>query len=237
MIDCEVNSVLVGQIKPLGKRKMPSGIDKRPVEGGATFNEVGFVLDDQGDKQAHGGPEKAIHHYPFDHYQVWGEMCQEQCGADGYRGPDLSRPGAFGENISTLGVTEKDVCLGDVFALGTGKVQVVQGRQPCWKLNERFGLKTMARMVQKSGMTGWYYQVLEPGQVGQGDRLQLIERPAPNWSLDRVNRLLYVKTDDYQALEELACLPFLAASWKSLAQRRVENRKVEDWSKRLDGSQ
>ena len=236
MIDCEVNSVLVGQIKPLGKRKVPSGIDKRPVEGGATFNEVGFVLDDQGDKQAHGGPEKAIHHYPFDHYQAWEKLCLEQCGPGEYNGPDLSHPGAFGENISTLGITEKDVCLGDVFTLGSGTVQVVQGRQPCWKLNERFGLNTMARMVQKSGMTGWYYQVLEPGQVGQGDRLQMIERTAPNWPLERVNGLLYVKTDDYEALEELASLPFLAASWKSLAQRRIENRRVEDWSKRLDGS-
>ncbi len=235
MIDCEIISVLVGKVAPLGKRGAPSAIDKRPVEGAVEFDRMGLILDEQGDRSSHGGVEKAIHHYPFDHYQTWADKLNIE--VDGpYAGPDLLKPGAFGENISTLGIVEQDVCLGDVFELGTGKVQVAQGRQPCWKLNERFGAKTMARMVQKSGMTGWYYRVLDPGVVESGDRLRLSDRLAPQWPLSRVIELLYEKTTDFDALEDLVALPFLAQSWRALIARRLERGEVEDWSRRLEGS-
>jgi len=233
MIDCEIISVLVGKVAPLGERAVPSAIGKRPVEGAVAFDRMGLILDEQGDRSSHGGVEKAIHHYPFDHYQPWADQLQVEEG--GYHGPDLSKPGAFGENISTLGIVEKDVCLGDIFELGTGKVQIVQGRQPCWKLNERFGQKTMARLVQKSGMTGWYYKVLEPGEVASGDRFRLIERLAPAWPLSRVIELLYEKTTDFSALEDLVALPFLAKSWAGLVARRLERGEVEDWTARLEG--
>ena len=233
MIDCQIDAVLVGEIKPLGAKGVPSGIDKHPVVGPARFDEMGFVLDDQGDKKAHGGVEKAIHHYPFDHYAVWASQFVENEGD--YTGPSLEVPGAFGENISTFGIVEKDVCLGDIFQLGSGKVQIAQGRQPCWKLNERFAQKSMAFDVQKSGMTGWYYRVLEPGEVQAGGVFRLLERPAADWPLSRITELLYVKTSDYAALESLVALPFLAQSWRHLGERRLARREVEDWTGRLHG--
>ncbi len=233
MIDVEVDAVLVGQIAPLGQRKVPSGIDKRPVVDRIPFNEVGFLHDEQGDKRVHGGPEKALHHYPFDHYAFWRDRLFDEKGT--FAGKGLQTPGFLGENISTNGVVESDVCLGDVFQLGTGVVQISQGRQPCWKLNERFGVNTMARLVQSSGFTGWYYRVLDPGEVGPGDQLTLVERLAPEWPLSKVMQLLYVKTTDLAALECLVELPFLAESWRRLMERRLARGQVEDWTSRLEG--
>lgn len=234
MIESRVEAVLIGKIKPLGQRQAPSGIDKRPIERPIVFDELGFQGDEQGDCQAHGGLEKAIHHYPFDHYPKWAALFDQEKSPI-YQGPDLSLPGAFGENISSSGLVEEDVCLGDVFELGTGIVQISQGRQPCWKLNERFGVKTMARRVQNTGMTGWYYRVLKPGEVQAGHRLLLLERPGVDWPLSRVTKLLYEKTSDFEALEGLLMLPFLAESWRLLVERRLKRRAVEDWTKRLEG--
>lgn len=235
MIDCRIDALLMGQVKPLGARQAPSGIDKYAVEGFLVFNELGFVDDAQGDLKAHGGVDKAIHHYPFDHYSSWVSFFEEK-GLE-IDGPDMSRPGAFGENISTVGFKESDVCLGDIFQLGSGVVQISQGRQPCWKLNERFSEKTMARSVQKTGRTGWYYRVLEEGAVQTGDKLQLKERLASDWDLARVTNLLYVDVNNLGAFEEMVKLPFLAASWKQLAERRLAKGEVEDWKRRLDGSE
>lgn len=233
MIDVEIKAVLAGQVKPLGKRGVPSGMAKMPVSGAARYDEMGLVSDAQADLKAHGGVDKAIHHYPFDHYASWQAHMVDDM-AD-YAGPDLSEPGAFGENISVAGLKESDVALGDIFKLGSGVVQIVQGRQPCWKLNERFGHRMMAKLVQQSGMTGWYYRVLEPGEVAAGDRLLLRERPAGEWRLNRITALLYDKTDDFKSLEALVALPFLAASWRRLMTRRLEKREVEDWGRRLNG--
>lgn len=229
----EISAVLTGSVKPLGVRQSPSGIDKSAVEGGISFDELGLQGDEQGDLRLHGGVEKAIHHYPFDHYKFWADVLLKE--EHDYPGPPLTEVGAFGENLSTIGLTEKEVCLGDIFQLGTGVVQISQGRQPCWKLNERFGERSMARQVQSTGRTGWYYRVLEKGVVGAGDHLQLKERLAPNWSLARVTDLLYVDVQNYAALEGLRNLPFLTESWRRLAERRLAKDEVEDWEPRLNG--
>lgn len=229
----EIKSVLVGEVKPLGERQAPSAIDKKPLTARSDYNEFGLLADSQGDLEAHGGLEKALHHYPFDHYGYWSSVLSSREGA--YEGPSLEVPGAFGENISTSGVVESLVCLGDIFQLGTGVVQISQGRQPCWKLNERFCERKMARSVQKSGRTGWYYRVLEVGSVGPGDKFVLKERLAPEWDLARVTNLLYVDTKNFAALEAMVQLPFLAESWRKLAERRLAKGEVEDWSGRLGG--
>lgn len=233
MIDLVIEAVLVGEVKPLGERRAPSGIDKKIVSGAQAFNELGLINDAQGDLKSHGGVDKSIHHYPFDHYQHW--LKDVDTVAEGYQGPSLQVAGAFGENISTVGITEKDVCLGDIFQLGSGVVQLVQGRQPCWKLNERFGLKTMSRDVQKTGRTGWYYRVLEDGTVEEGSRFRLIERPEPDWNLARIVELLYVDVKNFAALSELVKVPHLADNWRVLAERRLAKGEVEDWGRRLDG--
>nr|WP_268885134.1 MOSC domain-containing protein [Iodidimonas gelatinilytica] len=146
----------------------------------------------------------------------------------------MKKPGAFGENISTVGLIESQICIGDIFHMGTALVQVSQGRQPCWRLNERFSMPAMARRVQETGRTGWYYRVLEDGDVTVGDRLVLVERPLPDWSLSRILQVLYRDTDNKSALSALADMELLADSWRSLARKRLERGGVEDWAQRLN---
>lgn len=222
-----VRAVLVGKVAPLGGRDVPSGIDKRPVDGAVAITRTGLSGDEQGDRKHHGGPEKAIHHYPFDHYPAW----RAEHPALASR---LTQPGAFGENISTHGLTEADVCIGDVYRLGTALIQISQGRQPCWRLNERFDDPGMARRVQECGRTGWYYRVFEPGNVVAGDAMSLEERPAEGWTLERVLHVLYRDTLNADDLARLAGLSQLAGSWRDLARRQLESRAVENWSRRLE---
>ncbi|WP_295812276.1 MOSC domain-containing protein [uncultured Nitratireductor sp.] len=224
-----LQAILIGEVAPLGDRNASSGIAKHPVRDPLWLGENGFVGDNQADTKNHGGPEKAVHHYPRDHYAAW----YEEMGAH----PLLAVPGAFGENLSTYGLDEETVALGDVFRLGKAVVEVSQGRQPCWKLNSRFGVSTMAYRVQTTGRTGWYYRVVQEGRVSPDDHLERLERPMPEWPLKRLWQILYVKTLDRGELEEMAALEKLPEGWRRYAQRRLASGKVEDWNRRLKGAE
>ncbi|RNF33582.1 MOSC domain-containing protein [Paracoccus methylarcula] len=220
--------LLTGKAATLAGSDRPSGIAKSPVEAPLMLGPEGLAGDQQADRRVHGGPEKAVHHYPRDHYPVW----RDEIGAH----PLLDEPGAFGENISTTGLTEADVAVGDTFRLGRAVLQVSQGRQPCWKLNHRFGIADMARCVQGSGRTGWYYRVVEPGIVAPGDALVLIDRSAPDWTIRRLWHVMYVERLNPDDLSRMASLDVLAEGWRRHARRRLESGQVEDWSRRLEGS-
>ncbi|MCQ4242347.1 MOSC domain-containing protein [Stutzerimonas stutzeri] len=222
-----INRLLAGKAVPYTRPGSHSAIAKQPLEGPVQVGPEGLEGDEQGDRKVHGGLYKAVHHYPYEHYRRW----QEQLGALLL----LEQPGAFGENISTCGLSEADLCLGDVLRCGETLLEVVQTRQPCWKLNDRFGIPDMALRVQQTGMTGWYYRVLEPGELEAGQMLNLEHRPFPRWPLSRVLEVLYQRTLDQTALLELSELP-LVPSWQKLVERRLNQHSVEDWSKRLYGA-
>nr|WP_314260941.1 MOSC domain-containing protein [uncultured Devosia sp.] len=224
-----LQALLIGSVKPLGQRTAPSGIDKKCVERPLFLDARGFSGDAQGDTRHHGGPDKAVHHYAGEHYSMWKIELGER--------EPLNRPGAFGENLATLGLTEDQVAIGDVFALGKAIVEVSQGRQPCWKLNERFGVPDMAQRVQGTGRTGWYYRVLQPGEVSPRDSLSLLHRNAPERTIRRIWRAFYVHTLDLNELERIAALPKLADSWRKHAARRLQTGRVEDWTHRLTGEE
>lgn len=230
-IEITIDAVLAGKIQPFGPKGVPSGITKAPVEGPVRVTTIGLAIDEQGDPKHHGGPEKALHHYPRDHYPAW----HDELAGQGGNTAVLRHAGAFGENLTTTGLTEADVCVGDRFRLGTALVEVSQARQPCWKLNHRFGFAGMSRAVQGSGRTGWYYRVIEEGEVAAGDQLVLVSRPYPQWSLQRLLHVLYVDRLNYAALAEMAELPCLAESWRKLARQRVASHVVEDMERRLAG--
>lgn len=221
--------LLTGRAAPLPGSDALSGIVKLPVGRPLALGPEGLEGDEQADRRVHGGVEKAVHHYPFEHYAAW----QAELGAL----PALAAPGGFGENISTSGLTEATVAVGDIFRLGSALLQVSQGRQPCWKLNRRFEVPDMARRVQQSGRTGWYYRVLQPGTVAPGDRLELLDRPAPDWTLHRLWHALYVDRLNKGELQGIAALGVLAEGWRKYAVRRLDSGRVEDWTKRLDGAQ
>ncbi len=219
--------VLAGRISPLGDSGRVSAIDKQPFDGPWGFSALGLSNDAQADRAHHGGREKALHHYAFDHYPAWREEIGEH--------PLLRSPGAFGENLSTQGWTEETICVGDVMRFGTARLQVSQGRQPCLTLNLRFSIKDMALRVQQSGRAGWYYRVIEPGVAKNSDVMQIIDRPQPAWTLARLNHLLYLDVKNHEALAEMASVVELSQNWRDLARRRLSSGKTEDWRRRLYG--
>ncbi|NTV96007.1 MAG: MOSC domain-containing protein [Thiobacillus sp.] len=203
-----------GRIAPFGAEGEPSAIAKRPVAGPVAIDYTGLVGDQQADRHHHGGPDKALHHYPLDHYAAWRAELPE-------RATRFAGPGGFGEKISSLGLTEVAVCLGDVYRLGSAVVQVSQGRQPCWKLNRRFDVPDMVARVRASGRTGWYYRVLAPGEVQAGAAIELLERPHPDWPLAVLWRVLYGEPADAGALAALCRLDSLSTSWRDKAAARL----------------
>lgn len=221
-----IDSLLAGRVVDYTRPGSRSAIDKRPVRDAVEVGINGIVGDEQGDLRVHGGPDKAIHHYPFDHYAAW----QADIGAQ----PLLAQPGAFGENVSTTGITEADICVGDRLRAGSVMLEVSQLRQPCWKLNDRFNTRDMARRVQHTARTGWYYRVLEGGTLRAGDTLEWLERPWPQWPLSRVLDVLYRNMLDRAALTDMLRLP-LTPSWRKLVEGRLARGEVESWAKRIDG--
>lgn len=215
MTSVELRTVLTGEVRPLSAEDARlSGIDKHPVTGKVEVHRLGLRGDHQADLEAHGGVDKAIHHYAFDHYPAWRDELPEAAER-------LARVGAFGENFSTLGWTEHDVCLGDVVSVGSAKLQVSHGRQPCWKLNVRFALPDMLPRVTRTGRCGWYYRVLEPGWVEAGDRLELLERPHSQWTIARLFAVLFGPEFERADLLALLDVPELADAWRERTHKRL----------------
>ncbi|MDH1561821.1 MOSC domain-containing protein [Ectopseudomonas chengduensis] len=227
MNSLQLDALLTGRAQPFTRPGSRSGIAKVPRQEALAVTTLGLAGDEQGDLRVHGGVEKAIHHYPREHYAAWLAELGEH--------PLLMQPGAFGENFSTTGWTEDDVCLGDLIRAGSALLQVSQGRMPCWKLSDRFGVANLALRVQQSGRTGWYYRVLQEGVVGVGDRLQVVERIHADWPLSRLSAVLFDKRVEPELLRECLALP-LVPSWRRTLERRLEKAEVEDWAPRLQGT-
>jgi MOSC domain-containing protein YiiM len=203
-------AVLAGKVRPLDRGE-GSAIAKSPINGPARITYLGVEGDEQADLSVHGGPDKALHHYPGDHYAYWTTLAVNH--------PLLNAPGAFGENISTWGLLEDEVCIGDRFRLGTALVEISQGRQPCWKQGARMSWTTLPAMMVKTRRSGWYYRVIEEGDAGEGDALTLVTRPHPDWTVARVFGLLIAgdHKQDPAALPHLAAMDVLEEGWRMRA--------------------
>ncbi|MEP1932654.1 MAG: MOSC domain-containing protein [Roseibium sp.] len=225
--NASILGLYIGQPEHRWEGKEPSAIRKIRAEGTQDVNQTGFVLDQQADLTVHGGLEKAIHHYPSEHYSQWQEQFPETSAA--------YQIGGFGENLSTAGFTEEDLCVGDVIAAGSARLQISQGRQPCWKLNLHTGNSKMAAAFQKAGKTGWYYRVLETGHITVGDDMKIIERPCPDWILRDVILARFNPRLDQETAARLAELRELAEPWRISFAKKAHPAFHEDTSRRLKG--
>ncbi len=136
---------------------------------------------------------------------------------------------------SVEGLDETRVCIGDEWRIGSVRLRLTQGRQPCFRLNLRFGVREMAAQVQDSLRTGWYCRVLEPGELAAGDVPELLRRPHPDWSVARLLALIRDRVVDARQLAAVLELP-LTPSWRKLFTQRLQLREAEDWTRRLDGA-
>lgn len=210
-------SLRTGRIETFGPKGEPSAISKLATGCRLRISRLGIAGDQQADQRHHGGLDKALHHYPHEHYRYWQSRFPERC--------DRFAAGGFGENISTLGLTEAEACLGDIYRLGSALIQISQGRKPCWKLNARFGIEEMARLVHDTGHSGWYYRVVEEGDAGPEDEFGLIERSLPDWNVRRLYGVLHPQTPpDPADLAFLAGCPILAIGWRARAKERLDSR-------------
>jgi MOSC domain-containing protein YiiM len=220
-----VQSVHVGKIKSLGSTT--SAIDKLPITAPVKVGVLGIEGDCQADLRVHGGADKAVHCYPWQHYAHWKQRVPN-CAL-------LNQPGAFGENLSVLGIDENDVCIGDQLRIGSVLFEVSQGRQPCFKLNLRFGYDDMATQVQSTLRAGWYFRVIEEGFLQTGDTIELVSRPHGKFTVAYLLALIRDRVVNPEELQPILELP-LPESWRQLFRRRIANSQSEDWRKRLFGN-
>ncbi|MDF0676752.1 MAG: MOSC domain-containing protein [Nitrospira sp.] len=232
-VSATVISLQIGLPQTVGNNESPDPMDqawttgffKEPTSGLIWLGQTNLEGDGQADLENHGGLDKAVNVYPIEHYPYWAQAL-----------PLLELPfGAFGENFTTQGLVESNLCIGDVFAVGESLVQVSQPRQPCWKLARRWRVNDLALRVQETGRTGWYFRVLREGHVQAGNRLVLLERHHPNWTVSTANEVMHHRIDDRKAAQELADCAYLSSRWREKLKRRALSGIPENIASRLEG--
>jgi MOSC domain-containing protein YiiM len=209
-----VLSVHLGKVAPLGPENVPSGFVKQAVQGPVTVTPVGLVGDEQADLSVHGGPDKAVYGYGAANYVGWREDYPQHS--------HLFVPGGVGENLAIEGLREEDLCIGDVHAIGTARLQVCQPRQPCFKLALRCHDKHMLKAMVRSGRSGWYYRVLQEGTLQPGNPVELIERPNPDFPFTRLVELISFGKVTTAELERMQNMPGLAKQWQQRAREMLQ---------------
>jgi len=211
-----VISVNVGLPRPVRSAKdglVMTGIFKEPVAGRIRVRTLNLDGDRQADLSVHGGPDKAVYAYPSEHYPFWRNELPEHSLAWG----------AFGENLTTEGWWEDEVCVGDRFRIGTAELVVTQPRMPCFKLALRFGREDVVARFLESGRPGFYLRVLQEGEVEAGDPMERIaEDPHRVSVVDVVNLFLDRHgTLDRSLRERAAQVEALPADWRKHLRRHL----------------
>ena len=196
-----------------------TGIFKEPVEGRIALRKFNLDGDRQADLSVHGGQDKAVYAYPAEHYPCWQ-----------HEFPEAALPwGMFGENFTIEGLLEEDVHIGDRFRIGSAVVMVTQPRMPCYKLGIKFGRRDILKRFLASGRTGWYFAVVQEGEVGAGDTIELISRDNKSVSVADIIRLFFGETDEVEALERAVRSRALPQGWRDYFADRLQ--RVERFSR------
>jgi MOSC domain-containing protein YiiM len=191
-----------------------TSIFKDPVEGRVRVGEINLEGDAQADMRVHGGPGKSVYAYPQEHYAFWkGEMPEV----------DLVN-GNFGENLTTEGVTETEVFIGDRIRIGTAEFGVTQPRMPCYKLGVRFSRPDMPKRFLQSRRSGFYLTVLKTGELGAGDEIEFISRDESRVSVFDIVRLYVEDKGDKDAMTRALNVDLLPDGWKDTFRERLHDK-------------
>ena len=186
-------------------------------------NELGFVGDNVADIKHHGGVEKAVFANSYENYPSWQK----------YLGLGNLPFGAMGENLTISGLHEDDVCIGDIHKIGSLVLQVSQPRKPCFKLSKRWMNRELANEIFKTGLTGWYYRVLEKGACKVKDEVNVVLKDNIQMSISQVNSLFYSPKENLNLVDKFFKLETITKSWKDDMVRRVEGRYNTDYMEKL----
>jgi len=208
-----VLSVNVGEIREFeyNGRRAKSAIWKHPVPGRTVARGVNLAGDDQADRAAHGGPDKAIYAYAIEDYRWW----ETQIG----RRPEF---GEFGENLTTEGIDLTQALVGEQWEVGNLILEVSEPRIPCWRFGVRMNDMQFPRRFTEAGRPGTYLRIIVEGDVGAGDPVRLSSRPEHNLTIGDVFRIF---TRDHHEAERLLTVPQMPHSWRAWAEKRLETRK------------
>jgi MOSC domain-containing protein YiiM len=188
-----------------------SAIEKKPVTGELYLSRLNFTGDTQADLVNHGGFDKAVCVYPYEHYSYW----EKEMGVT------LSYA-AFGENLTVSDWIEEEACIGDIYRIGSTIVQISQPRQPCFKLALRLGFSEAAKQVLSTGFTGFYLRVLEEGVVSKDSTIKLLERHPMVMSVAEANRIKHHSQENLVATEKLLAVQELSDNWRQSLQKRLK---------------
>ena len=200
-------SINVSKPKPIqyGGKTVHTGIFKEPMSGTVMLREKNIEGDGQGDLRVHGGTYKAIYGYPFEHYAYWQQELRRN---------DLTY-GQFGENLTVEGLLEDAVYIGDVFQIGeTVRLQITQPRVPCFKLAYKMGLPDFPKEFLESRRVGFYFRVLEEGEITAGDTIARIKVASEPMSVTEIVNLRYFDRDNHEKIAQARKQPALSPSWK-----------------------
>jgi len=192
-----------------------TGIYKQPVTGDVTVGATQLVGDQQADLRNHGGPDKAVYGYPWEHYAYW----SAELGRDDFT------PGQFGENLTTEGLLESEVCVGDRLYVGSVVLEVSQPRMPCFKLGIRMKLPGFPKVFLKSGLVGFYFRVLEPGQFSAGNSIRLEASAHARTSVSEISHVRFFDSQNKEKINQIIANPALAAVWRRDFEDLLANRR------------
>jgi MOSC domain-containing protein YiiM len=169
---------------------------------------------EQADKKNHGQLSQAVLLYAASNYPLW----QKELDL-----PEIG-PGGFGENLTIEGLSEENVCIGDIYALGDAQIQVTGPRYPCTKIQRRWGRPGLTDLVAETGRSGWYCRVLHEGMLEPGQKVELVERPYPRWTVALTNDFAHSRNSDVETARELAACPLLDEFWTELVVRQARKQ-------------
>jgi MOSC domain-containing protein YiiM len=189
-----------------------TGIFKEPVAGRVMMRTLNLDGDRQSDLSVHGGPEKAVYVYPSEHYDFWKQEL-----------PGMRLPsGMFGENLTTTGLFETRINIGDKFRVGMAEVMVTQPRMPCYKLGIRFGRADIIKRFLISERSGFYLSVLKEGEVRAGDNFQLLEKNASGVRVVDITRLYSSERKNVDLMRRAIATEALPESWRDYLRDRLD---------------
>ena len=188
-----------------------TGIFKQPVTGSVRLRELNLDGDRQADLSVHGGPYKAVYAYPSEHYAFWKSE---------FPGMDLPW-GMFGENFTTVGLSEDELHVGDRFQIGSAIVMVRQTRIPCYKLAAKFKRDDIIDRFLRAGRSGVYFSVEREGDVANGDAFEELSREPDGITIAEMNRLFVREKYNQKLIEKAIHTAALPQDWKEYLAKRL----------------
>ena len=191
-----------------------TGIFKDPVDGAVMIRRLNLDGDRQADLTVHGGAEKAVYGYPAEHYEYWRrELPEEEFGW-----------GKFGENLTTTGLFEDKLCIGDRLRAGSAVLEVTQPRLPCYKLALKFDRDDMIKRFLRSRRSGFYFSVAEEGEVGASSEIEIVSRDPNRVTVSDISQLFFNKETDQELLQRALQVRALPQAWKDDLALRARSR-------------